>query len=141
MSPDRARRQIAEAEAFIRGVTTLLGVFPIGYAILTFCFGDPLWAGAPTYDTANSVPHAPESWGVVAVCAGVLILVGEYTRHHRLIVAGAGVQSVWCLFFSVAFLTDSLDKHISFGLPGTWVYFIFAALLVARARLAWVWRG
>lgn len=141
MSPNQARRQIAEAEAFIRGVTTLLGVFPIGYALLTFCFGDPLWAGAPTYDTANSVPYAPESWGVVAICAGCLILLGEYMRRHVLIVAGALVQSVWCLFFAVGFGVDSVNHHVPFGLPGTWVYFTIAALMVVRARLAWAWRG
>ena len=133
-------KKLEGVDQFIHGVTVLLGIFPLCYGILTIVFGDPLWNGAPTYGTALSVPASPESWGVIAILAGLAILTGEYTKNHTVILAGCSVQSVWCMFFAIAFLVDSAQQQISFGLPGTLIYTVTGTLMITRARLAWAWR-
>ena len=133
---------VDEIANFLRGFTIHLGIIAIGYATLTFVFGDDLWGNgrAPTYDAALSVPWAPQSWGLFAATCGVLIIVMEFRDKNKHLSLLLVTQGIWCFIFSAFFLIDSVEKQTPFGLPGTWIYFSVGVFYMGRARLAWVWR-
>lgn len=135
--------RIEAGDAFIRRVTAAFAAMAIGYGILTFIFGPRLW-GPPAapgglYSTAMTVPGAPQTWGAVAIVAGVLILVGQYRRRYLMLQWGCRVWSTWLFFFAITFTIDAFNG-VATANPPAWVYFCLAVVMVIRGELAREWR-
>lgn len=128
------RETVSDLLFFARAVTFVIGAIAIGYGTLTFTFGEALWHGpSAVYGTAQSVPYAPQSWGLVAILAGLCVVIGQWTGVHRVIIAGAAVMAAWFLFFAGAFLTDVVQSQLPFGAPGVLIYGALCLLMVLRA--------
>lgn len=127
---------------FLRWFTVHLGLISIGYGLLTFVFGAGLWGtgSLPSYQSALSVPMAPQSWGTFALTCGILMLIGEFTSKKNLLASSSFLQGIWCFTFASFFLFDSIKSQTSVGASGVWVYIAFGVIYLGRARLAWVWR-
>lgn len=129
-------RGVTDTFFFAQSVTLLLGSVSIGYGILTFAFGPALWDGPGTvYNTAQSVPGAPQSWGLVAIVAGALVVVGQMLNRHKLIATGALLMGLWFLFFAVSFAFDIAGARSPFGSPGVVVYAHLCVLMLLRSRV------
>ncbi|OZD74904.1 hypothetical protein CH273_25810 [Rhodococcus sp. 05-339-2] len=129
-------RLVSDLLFFARSVTVVLGALAIGYGTLTFTFGAALWSGpSHVYGTALTVPYAPQSWGVVAIVAGVLVVTGQLASRHRVVVAGAAVMILWFLFFAISFLFDVVNSGNPFGAPGVLVYTLLCVLMVLRVTV------
>jgi len=129
-------RAVTDTLFFAQSATLLLGTVSIGYGILTLTFGSALWDGPGTvYDTAQSVPGAPQSWGLVAIAAGALVLAGQLFHRHTLIATGALSMGLWFLFFAVSFAFDIADARAPFGAPGVLVYAHLCVLMLLRSRV------
>lgn len=127
---------------FLRWFTIHLGLISVGYGLLTFAFGEGLWGtgSLPTYQSALSVPMAPQSWGTFAMTCGALMVIGEFANKAGLLASASFLQGIWCLTFASFFLFDSIQHETSAGISGVWVYAAFGVIYLGRARLAWVWR-
>jgi hypothetical protein len=62
---------------------------------------DPSRFTGPSYITLTELPGAPQTWGAVALVAGVLILLGSWGRFWRLKAVGLTLLSAWAFVFSV----------------------------------------
>ncbi|QXO13689.1 hypothetical protein SEA_DUMPTRUCK_34 [Gordonia phage DumpTruck] len=138
----RQGKKVNAAIWFIRAVTLVSGGFAIGYGVLTFLFGKELWGNgaAMTYDAALTVPYAPQSWGLVAMTLGVLIIFSELKEARRAKTVFMGLQGVWCFIFASYFLIDCLSSGHPFGAPGVLVYSFVGTIFLLCAMLAWAWR-
>lgn len=126
--------RVSDLLFFSRAVTFVLGAIAIGYGTLTFTFGASLWHGpSPVYGTALSVPYAPQSWGVVAIAAGLCVVVGQWIGQHRIIITGAVSMTLWFLFFAVSFFRDVIKSDLPFGAPGILIYGALCVLMVLRS--------
>ncbi|AAN01860.1 hypothetical protein SEA_WEST99_18 [Mycobacterium phage West99] len=126
---------------YIRTQTVLFGLLPLFYGILTFVFGDDLWAGGVVYSTALQVPYAPQSWGVAFIVMGLGVIVNAWYRRQRLLVASCMLTALILSMFMVTFLTEVVVSDNLSGLPPGVVYGIFSLSFMNRARLAWNSRG
>ncbi|AER47665.1 hypothetical protein [Mycolicibacterium goodii] len=125
-----------------RAVTTLLGLLPMLYGVLTWIFSDALWGSSPVYRTALMVPFAPESWGTVFVTLGLLTIVLAHTNRHRGLTVVSLLTALVLGMFMVAFAWEGYASQTLSALPPAVVYGIFALLFMNRARLAWTsWRA
>ncbi|QNJ55345.1 membrane protein [Gordonia phage LittleFella] len=127
---------------FVRGITLILGVYPMAYGALTFIFGDALWGSglAPTYLAALEVPWAPESWGTFAATCGIMLIVAELREKHVWLSGACFLQGVWCFTFGVFFIRDCIDNMTSFGAPGALIHLSLGVVYFLRCGLAWIWR-
>ncbi|OZF25188.1 hypothetical protein CH296_28010 [Rhodococcus sp. 14-2496-1d] len=129
-------RSVSDLIFFARSVTVVLGLLAVGYGALTFTFGAALWDGpSHVYGTALTVPFAPQSWGVVAVVAGALVVVGQLGDRHHVVVLGAAVMVLWFLFFAVSFVFDVVESGVPLGSPGILVYTSLCVLMVLRVTV------
>lgn len=122
---------------FTRYVTTLLGLLPIMYGVLTWIFGDRLWGGNPVYGTAMQVPGAPQTWGAMFFILGLGTLISVRTGHDLCIVGFTVPTAVVLASFMVTFLVEAIGHDNPTALPPAIVYAVLALMLMARARMAW----
>lgn len=120
---------------YARGNGLLHGIFAIIYGTLTFIYGDDLWEG-PAYYNASKIPYAPQSWGAVAMLAGIIIILGSVKGKEKLVKWGCFFMSTWCLFFASLFLKDFIETKMAFILPAAVSYYHAAFLMVNRYVLA-----
>lgn len=122
---------------FIRTSTVLLGLLPVLYGILTWVFGDALWATSPVYRTALTVPLAPQSWGTVFIALGVLTVWFSGHRNHRGSAVVTALTALVLASFMVSFLIEGLRSQTIGVMPPAVVYGIFSVLFLSRSRLSW----
>ncbi|NIL77589.1 hypothetical protein [Rhodococcus sp. B10] len=136
MSPHSIAILLKDLLFFARTATLVLGAIAIGYGALTLVFGEALWDGpSHVYGTALSVPYAPQSWGLVAMAAGICVISGQLLDRHRLIIVGATVMVLWFLFFGGSFLFDVVESQSPFGAPGALVYLSLCLLMALRSAV------
>lgn len=120
---------------YAKGNGIVHGLFAICYGLLTIIFGDELWNG-PVYQNANKLPWAPQSWGLVALLCGVIILYGAYRDRERLVRWGCFFMAVWCFVFASLFLKDFIEYKAALSLPGVISYYHAAFLMINRSVLS-----
>lgn len=125
---------------FKRTVTALIALLPIFYGLLTFVFGDALWASSPVYRSALQVPYAPESWGTAFVALGVGLLVSIRKGWHRWAAATSLATALTLAVFMVSFGIEAVRNTTLSALPPAMIYGIFSLLFLARARLSFAVR-
>lgn len=104
---------------------TALTVFAIRWwAIITMvygflvCLGGPVRWSARSYRALNQMPGSPYTWGLVAIVAGLLILVGSVATVRRLRNVGLWIMAAWCTTLGAGFVTAAItDDHVSLGIP------------------------
>ncbi|AWY06136.1 membrane protein [Gordonia phage Suzy] len=122
---------------YAKGNAIVHSAFGFSYGLLTIFAGDALWAGGRTYETANSLPYAPQSWGTIAIVFDGVIAIGSIkkTNSERWIRWGCFGLAAWCFVFAIFFLIDSIAHWTPFGLPGVVVYGYSALLMIHRSVL------
>jgi hypothetical protein len=122
---------------FARAATTLLGLMPVLYGVLTWIFGDRIWGGNPVYGTAMQLPGAPQTWGAAFFILGMGTLISARTGHDRLIIWFTAPTAVVFASFMVTFLVEAVRHNNPSALAPATVYAVLSLLLMARARMAW----
>lgn len=121
---------------YIRGEVGMLSLLPIGYGILTWIFGEQLWAGSAVYRTALSMPGAPQSWGTLFIALGATLMVCGLRLRYRVVrVVAVGAALVLALFM-VMFLTEYFTTGNASALPPALAWAVFSLLLLNMARHA-----
>lgn len=121
---------------YIRGTIGLLAVLPIIYGLLTWVFPDELWSGSEVYNTALSVPGAPQSWGVAFVSLGVTLLLCAFKRCYRATMAVSLLIALVLGMFMVTFGTEYYLRHNESSLPPALAWGVFSLLFLNLYRLA-----
>ena len=129
------RRDIAAGLVMERTVALMLATLHGGYGLLLATHGNDLWA-LSTYGPALSVPGGVVTWGVVAVAAAVLLLVGTITWRETIVGAGATISALWLMFFSIMFGIAAWQDGSPVALPGVLIYGCVAVLAAGRAGTA-----
>lgn len=116
-----------------KAVSDLTGWMYAGLAIVygtsIIVGGEDRWA-APAYKTALTVPGAPATWGAVFLTFGVILLVGVITGRTTPIRVGAGLCALWCMFFAVTFLVETIrNDAVGYGGPILWGWFAVMYLI------------
>lgn len=137
LSTARVVAQFQAYEDSIRVSTWLIGMLPIVYGILTWTFGDALWAASPVYRTALAMPYAPQSWGVAFITMGVATIWFAERKAYRADMWACLTTAFVLAGFMASFLIVAVEDHTLAALPPTVVYALFALLFMNRARLAW----
>lgn len=128
-------RAIAAGQVMERTVAYVLAVLHGGYGLLLAVHGQKLWA-LDTYAPALSVPGGVTTWGLVAIAAAVLLLVGTITRREAIVGAGATLSGLWLSIFAVMFAVATVRDGSTVALPGVLVYACMAVMAAARAGTA-----
>lgn len=118
-----------------RTVALMLATLHGGYGLLLATHGHDLWA-LSTYGPALSVPGGVVTWGVVAVAAAILLLVGTIIRRETIVGAGATISALWLMFFSIMFGIAAWQDGSTVALPGVLIYGCVAVLAAGRAGTA-----
>ena len=128
---------------YAKGNAIVHSLFAITYGLITIFFGDELWELGHVYSSAKQVPYAPESWGILAIFCGVIILFGVFRGNFRsdyrgeaMIRVGCLLFSAWCFVFAILFAWDCVKYKTPIGLPGVANYLYMALLVVHRGVLA-----
>lgn len=137
---DRLATEYTRLLDFVRVATVLLGLLPLLYGGLTWVYGDRLWAMNLAYNTALSVPWAPQSWGTLFIVVGVGTIIAAQRGHRRCIAIFTLSAALMLAMFMVTFLTEVVANDKPGGLPPTIVYGVVSLLFLARSHLAWVSR-
>lgn len=125
---------------YIRTQTVLFGLLPAIYGVLTFVFGDELWAGGVVYRTALQIPFAPQSWGVVFLIMGTGTIACAWLNMQMALACVSLATALVLSMFMVTFFTEVVVSHNLSGLPPGVVYMVFSLSFMNRARLAWASR-
>lgn len=133
----RVVRQFEAQRDHIRVQTWLIGLLPVLYGILTWTFGDTLWASSPIYRTALAMPYAPQSWGVAFIVMGVLTVWFSERCKHRADMVACLVTAFVLAGFMASFVIVAVEDRTPGALPPAVIYALFALLYMNRAWLAW----
>lgn len=136
------KRKFGEAYDFIRGITLILGVTPIAFAVLCFLFGDSVFGSnsAPQYNSILDIPWSPESWGTFSGVCGVIILVGFFRNKHRQVGSGCVLMGAFNFALAYFVLKDCLKYDTSFGSLAIMFFLALGIIYLDRARLGYNWR-
>lgn len=122
---------------YIRLSTWIIGALPVIYGVLTWVFGDALWASSPVYRSALLVPYAPQSWGTVFIALGALSIALAERDKHRADAVCCHLMAVILAAFMVSFALVAYTDTTLSALPPTVVYGLFALLYMNRGWMAW----
>lgn len=106
-----------EAQDLIQDLTRLLASGAILWGVFTVIGGIEKWS-TPIYKTALQFPGAPESWGIVAIATGGMLLAGSLLgpKGRKLILIGGYGCGIWNMFFAGSFLKEFLGaSQVSAG--------------------------
>jgi hypothetical protein len=82
-----------------------IAVAGVGVALIV---GPPGRSASPSFDIAKSLAGGTvRPWGLMAIAAGLLILIGLHKQNPRIRVAGYFIGAVWALFFSASFVISA----------------------------------
>ncbi len=91
-------------------ITMFMATMALLYGATLIQGGDPIWH-SDDYDTANLLPGSPESWGIILLCGGSLMMYGMLRGRRRTYLVGNWIAICWNLFFSLAFLRESIESR------------------------------
>lgn len=115
-------------QAFAR----LLATFAILQGMTIMLGGERRWSESQ-YDTAQLVPGAPGSWGVILFLTGAVALYGSLTCRLRVAVGGLVAAGVWCAFFAIALAEAILTIPGAAATPFTTYSILTVAFMLAAA--------
>lgn len=134
-----ANRLLAESiyqTDYIRGTIGLLATLPTLYGLMTWFFGDDLWAGSEVYKTALTVPAAPQSWGTLFIAIGVTLYICAAKKRHRLTMTVSLITALMMGMFMVTFGVEYVARGNESALPPALGWGVFSLLLLNLWRLA-----
>ena len=106
-----------------------------GYGLLLAIHGEDLWA-LRTYGPALSVPGGIATWGVAAVAAAVLMLIGTVLGREQIVGAGATLAMLWLVVFATMFAVSAAGDPSPVAQPGVLAYGCLTAFAALRAGVA-----
>lgn len=134
---DRMAAHYQHKADYVRTTTVLLGLLPLMYGVLTWVYGERLWAESGVYTTAMTVPWAPQSWGTVFMGLGAGTVWSAYRDRRRWTIALTLAMALVLSTFMITFLVVAVTGKVS-ALHPALVYGVVSLLFLVRARLAWV---
>jgi hypothetical protein len=105
--PERAE-DIAIYLWVVRALARLALTFGVIVGTLILVGGEERFGGRSFAD-ALMYPGAPWSWGIVALSAGVVGMLGSLVRWRHLVWWGLMVLATWSTFFAISFFTSAVD--------------------------------
>jgi hypothetical protein len=110
-----------------------VAVIGVGIALI---FGAPSRTTSRSYDVAKVLTGGNvRLWGLMAITAGVLILIGLHQQRPRTRVAGYFIGAVWALFFSASFVISAVQDPRA-ALTGIPMYGGLGVALLLMGRAA-----
>jgi len=134
MSPERKLDQWTaqwSVQALARWTLTIALVL----GVLIIVGGAERWQ-SPSYAAALRFPLAPQSWGVVLGCAGLIGLISSLFGRLRATAICLAVVTIWCLFFGFSLLSAALTYRAA-GTTGVPIYAFAAVVSGLLAVVHW----
>ncbi|ANA86005.1 hypothetical protein BH766_gp35 [Gordonia phage Demosthenes] len=119
----------------VQDLTGLFGILATASGLSLVIQGEAIWA-LGVYDTAKTLPQSPESWGLIAILAGILMFIGMYWGKHKVMKAGACIAGLWNFFFALSFCDEAYKGNIAW--QPVILYFITA---LVYAVLFYTYKG
>ena len=126
----------------------MLGTWAIVHGLLTILNGAARWA-SPVYDTVRLLPGSPYTWGVILVCAGILVLwaslkgidlnlplIGNDTyKSYRLVKnTGLWIIAIWCSLFAIGVATAAyFDPGVSLAIADRDILVCALSVMMTKA--------
>lgn len=115
--------------------TRLLATFAVLQGLTIIVGGEKRWSEAH-YETAQLVPGAPGSWGILLLLTGAVAIFGSITGRTKTVMTGLSLSAVWCAFFSIALAEAVFTVPNAATTPLT-TYSIFTVAFMLAASAYW----
>lgn len=120
-------------------VTRTIGAWSIVSGLIILIDGPRRWH-THIFDTLNHMPGSPQTWGIIAIVSGLLVIIGSttgiaVTSELTLRNIGLWIVAAWCMAFVVGFLWAAFhNSTVSYNVGTTYLLIAILSIFVTKSR-------
>lgn len=120
-------------------VTRTIGAWSVVSGLIILFDGPRRWH-EHTFDALNRMPGSPETWGLIAIFSGLVVVVGSVTGMtiaKRVTARNIGlwVTAAWCIAFVVGFLWAAFhNASVSYNICTAYFLIAVLSLFMTKSR-------